>query len=53
MASQQQMQGGYADFFHATLAPVTNLPGDVVRRRCIAVIGGRPKRCRTPWCANA
>jgi len=38
MACQQRMQGGYADFFHAALAPVTNLPGDVVRRRCIAII---------------
>lgn len=39
LACQQQMLDGYADFFHAALAPVSSLPGDVVRRRCIAIIG--------------
>lgn len=44
MACQQQMQGGYADFYHAALAPVSNLPGDVVRRRCSAIIGAAEAR---------
>lgn len=38
-ACQQQMLDGYVDFFHAALAPVSGLPDDVVRRRCIAIIG--------------
>jgi len=39
LACQQQMLDGYADVFHAALAPASSLPADVVQRRCVAIIG--------------
>jgi len=38
-ACQQKIIDGYVDFFHTAFAPLSPLPHDTVRRRCVGIIG--------------